>query len=101
VSAPKARDGLRLSVSLVRAEPGEAAPPEGTFVYRGTVTIGAESREIVARATAADVALEWRTAPTDRVEIEKVVRALLRAATRAELARGAPPPRRITRWREV
>lgn len=92
---PAGPAALRLSVSRGEAD------ADGAYVYRGDVVYAGVSFGLTVRATSADAAISWDTAPQDSTRIEKVVKALVRAATRAELAAGAPPPRRITRWREV
>lgn len=93
-------EGLRLSLTLDAAD-GEG-PPD-VFVYRGTILVAGRSTSVVARASAAEAIVEIAEGElgADRAKIEKTVRALVRAATRTEIDGGAPPPRRITRWREV
>ncbi|MFO0616077.1 MAG: hypothetical protein U0414_26015 [Polyangiaceae bacterium] len=88
-------------MSLARPESAGERVPEGTFLYRGTVALAGASIDLVARVSAADVELTWGSEPADFPRVDKLVRALLRAATRAELAQGIAPPRRVTRWREL
>lgn len=93
--------GVRLSLTLDPFD-GEA-PAGGVFVYRGTILVGDRTTSVVARASAAEATVEIDAGElgADRAKVEKTVRALVRAATRAEIEGGAPPPRRITRWREI
>lgn len=93
-------EGLRLSLTLDAAE-GEA--PEEVFVYRGTILVAGRSTSVVARASAAAASVEIAEGElgADRAKVEKIVRSLVRAATRSEIEGGAPPPRRVTRWREI
>ncbi len=85
--------GVRLDVALI---PGTSA--EGRAEYRGVVEGGGLRRDVTATATAAGVEL---TLEPDDEALRKLVQALVRAATKVELARGEPTPRRIVRWREL
>lgn len=89
--------GLRLSIAR-----GAETEVDGAWIYRGTIVVHGVSYDVGARVTASEATLTWASAaPPDVSAIEKSARALIRAATRAELAEGRPPPRRVTRWREA
>jgi hypothetical protein len=90
--------GLRLEV--IR---DDDASTRERVTYRGHVHVKEASiaLELVATAAGVEVALDARAGlpPEDREVLEKQVAALVRAATRAELAEDAPLPQRISRWR--
>lgn len=83
--------GIRLEIVLDL----EASSPERA-VYHGALHRPAETLVVQAVATrdGVDISLE----PNDD-ELVKVVGPLVRAATKAELVAGDPPPRKIVRWR--
>ena len=90
--------GLRLEV--VRDDDASIA---NAIVYRGYAHLPDRSvaLECTARSAGVDVALDTRAGldEGDRKDLAKHVAALVRAATRSELANGDPLPQRIARWR--
>jgi len=90
--------GLRLEI--VRDDDASLAD---AIVYRGYAHLPDRSvaLECTARATGVEVALDARAGldDRDRKDLEKHVAALVRAATRSELANGDALPQRIARWR--
>jgi hypothetical protein len=90
--------GLRLEI--VR---DDDASLQAAVVYRGYAHLPDRSvaLECTARTEGVDVALDARAGldDGDRRSLEKHVAALVRAATRSELANGDPLPQRIARWR--
>lgn len=73
------------------------------MIYRGHAHLHEASiaLEVVATAASADVALDARAGldAHDRELLTKQIAALVRAATRTELASGAAVPKKIVRWR--
>ncbi len=92
--------GVRIEV--VR---GDAAENDGSFVYRGFAETdeGAIDLEMIASASGVTVRANPRESIDleRRARVEKLAGALVRAATRAELTEGTPPPRKIVRWRSL
>jgi hypothetical protein len=84
--------GLRIEVAL-----DEAASSAERAVYRGHLHLPDRSVAIEAVATTTALSMTWAE-PVDPAH-EKTAAALLRAATRSELAAGLPVPRTIARWR--
>jgi plasmid stability protein len=84
--------GVRLEVVL---DPD--ASVDGRAIYRGRLHEREASRAVVALATRDGVEV---TLDPDDEALRKSVTALVRAATKAELVAGDPPPRKIVRWRE-
>jgi hypothetical protein len=84
--------GARLSVD--RAEEG----PEGV-TYRGFVYLPEAEIPIEARVALPGGAVRTVLGPGGSTEMEKWTAALVRAATKAPAAAGAPLPRKIVRWR--
>jgi hypothetical protein len=89
--------GVRLSVERAPDAPLDAAP--GALTYRGFLHM--PESDVLAEATVAlpggavTVALGEGGTP----ELSKWAAALVRAATKAPLAGGRVPPRKIVRWR--
>jgi hypothetical protein len=94
----KAGRGVRIELVC------ESPTAEGTLVYRGFADAGRRlAVEVFAGREGARAVIEAQ--PTDDPELvarlEKLVAALVRAATRAELEQGRTPPRKIVRWRSL
>lgn len=83
--------GLRLEIVL-----DPEASSADRAVYRGAVHLPAESRAAVAVATMDGVEISLE--PHDD-KLVRIVGPLVRAATKAELVAGDPPPQKIVRWR--
>jgi hypothetical protein len=83
--------GLRLELVL----DVDASSPERA-IYRGALHRPSES--VAVRAVATRDGVEVSLDPKDD-ELVKIVAPLVRAATKAELVAGDPPPRKIVRWR--
>ncbi|MBL9027479.1 MAG: hypothetical protein JNL21_35130 [Myxococcales bacterium] len=83
--------GLRVEIVL-----DEAASTPERAVYRGALHEPDRSRQLEAVATARGV--ELTLDPNDDALV-RVIAPLVRAATKAELVQGDPPPRKIVRWR--
>jgi hypothetical protein len=95
---------MRLEVVLERSSEGHA-------IYRGLLHVSGEGDDSGALPVMVDVKLEavtatieWgaRTVSADEKKArEKLVAALVRAGSLAELKDGVSPPRKISRWRAV
>ena len=81
----------------------DAEPSDGRLVYRGRARTenGAFEIEVQVDRDAASARVLDEVEPALKARLEKLVGALVRAATRAELTSGRAPPRKIVRWREL
>ncbi len=88
--------GVRFELTLA-SQAGDGA------TYRGLARSSGRTVSIAVEATAAraDARLESGEPDADTAAWLKAAAALVRAATKAELAAGQPIPRKIVRWREL
>ncbi|MBK6516812.1 MAG: hypothetical protein IPM79_20890 [Polyangiaceae bacterium] len=88
--------GVRFELVLRTAGPGRA-------VYEGFARTGGLdlTLRVTSETESAKAELTASPRPDNADALERAAAALVRAATRAELEEGAPPPHKIVRWREV
>ena len=81
----------------------DGEPSDGRVVYRGKARTetGAFEIEVQVDRDAASARVIDELQPALKARLEKLVGALVRAATRAELTSGRAPPRKIVRWRAL
>ncbi len=83
---------------------GEAGVAPAEIVYRGVARLEGATFDAEVRVTrdAASARITGGGLAGERIaSLEKALAALVRAATRAPLAEGRLPPRRIVRWRAL
>jgi hypothetical protein len=87
-------DGVRIELE----RRGDAAVG---FTYEGSAHLPSRSLSVVAmaRTDGVDVTLDEGLGEPLHTALAKTVGALVRAATKRDLAAGRTPPRSITRWR--
>jgi hypothetical protein len=99
VSQTEVRPSAGVRYALTRVEAGEGA------VYRGFAHLtGADAPlEVrIAASGAAEARVEAAALPEGApppADLEREAAALVKAAVKAAITAGRPPPRRITRWR--
>lgn len=88
--------GVRFELTLASREGDRAT-------YRGFARSSSRELSIVVEASAAraDARIEGSDGQAEAASWLKAATALVRAATKAELAAGEPLPRKIVRWREL
>jgi hypothetical protein len=85
----------------VRIELERRGPTTGGFSYEGSAHLPTQSLSVVAtaRVEGVEVTLGEGLAEPLHGALAKTVGALVRAATKRDLAASKTPPRTITRWR--
>lgn len=93
-------NGVRLELTLVSNEAGSAR-------YEGRALLAASAIAVTAVAEAAHATVTLgncegtQLSVEQRASLDKLITALVRAATRVELQKGEPIPRTIIRWRPL
>jgi hypothetical protein len=93
-------NGVRLELTLVANEDGAARYAGSASLPGSTMAVSVEASAARATVTLDDSEGEPLTTGM-RATLEKLITALIRAATRVELAKGEPIPSKIVRWRPI